>query len=64
MMGSGRTPLVSKGLSREDDLARRDRIAHKKEPGLSGAEIARHLGVNTTSINHALAMQERLEERR
>jgi DNA-directed RNA polymerase specialized sigma24 family protein len=27
----------------------------REELGLSGAEIARHLGVNTSSINRALA---------
>ncbi len=27
----------------------------KEELGISGAEIARHLGVNTSSINRALA---------
>jgi hypothetical protein len=32
----------------------------KEELGLSGAEIAHHLGVNTTSINRALAKRERL----
>jgi hypothetical protein len=29
-----------------------------KELGLSGAEIARHLGVNTSSINRAIACAE------
>ncbi len=32
----------------------------EEELGLSGAEIARHLGVNTTGINRALEEQERL----
>ncbi len=31
----------------------------KEEIGLSGAMIARHLGVNTTSINRALAKREK-----
>jgi DNA-binding transcriptional regulator LsrR (DeoR family) len=35
-------------------IARRSR----HELGLSGAEIARHLGVNTSSINRALAREE------
>ena len=30
-------------------------VRSKDELGLSGAEIARHLGVNTSSINRALA---------
>jgi DNA-binding MarR family transcriptional regulator len=34
----------------------------KEELGLSGAEIARHLGVNTSSINRAIARVERGEE--
>ena len=44
----GRRPLVSKV---------RAAIAYrsKEELGVSGAEIARHLGVNTSSINRALA---------
>ncbi len=32
----------------------------KEELGLSGAEIARHLGVNTTSINRALGKRDKL----
>ena len=37
-------------------------IAHqgKEELGISGAEIARHLGVNTSSINRTLARVEEL----
>jgi REP-associated tyrosine transposase len=35
----------------------------KEELGLSGAEIARHLGVNTSSINRAIARVERGEDR-
>jgi len=37
-------------------------IAHrsKEELGVSGAEIARHLGVNTSSINRALAKMDQL----
>jgi hypothetical protein len=37
-------------------------IAHrsKEELGVSGAEIARHLGVNTSSINRALAKTDQL----
>jgi DNA-binding MarR family transcriptional regulator len=31
----------------------------KEEVGCSGAEIARHLGVNTTSINRAVERAER-----
>ena len=34
----------------------------KEELGLSGAEIARHLGVNTSSINRAIARAERGED--
>ena len=34
----------------------------KEELGLSGAEIARHLGVNTSSINRAIARVERGED--
>jgi chromosomal replication initiation ATPase DnaA len=37
-------------------IARRSR----EELGLSGAEIARHLGVNTSTINRALARAESL----
>ena len=32
----------------------------KEELGVSGAEIARHLGVNTSSINRALAKGDQL----
>jgi len=35
----------------------------KEELGLSGAEIARHLGVNTSSISRAIARVERGEDR-
>jgi len=48
-----------KGSRRRRVSAARIRIATrcKEEIGLSGAEIARRLGVNTTSINRALAKQ-------
>jgi hypothetical protein len=35
-------------------------VRSKEGIGLSGAWIARHLGVNTSSINRALAKRERL----
>jgi REP element-mobilizing transposase RayT len=35
----------------------------KEELGCSGAEIARHLGVNTTSINRAIEKAERLQSK-
>ncbi len=35
----------------------------KEELGLAGAEIARHLGVNTSSINRAIARVERGEDK-
>ncbi len=35
-------------------------LRSREELGLSGAEIARHLGVNTSSVNRALARGESL----
>jgi transcriptional regulator with XRE-family HTH domain len=40
-------------------IARRSR----NELGLSGAEIARHLGVNTSSINRALAGEDEIVDK-
>jgi DNA-binding MurR/RpiR family transcriptional regulator len=36
-------------------------VRQKEEIGLSGAEIARHLGVSTPTINRALAKREELQ---
>ena len=40
-----------------------NRLCSKEELGLSGAEIARHLGVNTSSIDRAIARVERGEDK-
>jgi hypothetical protein len=52
---------VMKGSRRRQVSRVRMAIAtrSKEEIGLSGAEIARHLGVNTSSINRRLANRDR-----
>jgi hypothetical protein len=60
--------LISVGAASVGGIARsseaRAAIARcsKEELGLSGAEITRHPGVNTSSINRAIAQVERGEE--
>ena len=53
---------VMKGSRRRQVSKTRVEIAIRcrEELGLSGAEIARHLGVNTTSINRALEKRRKL----
>ena len=54
---------LKRGRRRSRGSAVRAMIAvrSKDELGLAGAEIARHLGVNTSSINRALARAEGAE---
>jgi len=56
---------LRKGSRRSRVSEARAAIAHrsKEELGISGAEIARYLGVNTSSINRTLARMDELIEK-
>ncbi len=56
---------LRKGSRRSRVSEARSAIAYrsKEELGISGAEIARYLGVNTSSINRTLARMDKLIEK-